>query len=93
MKVIWDEEKAGKLKNDRNISLDEIADLLMNQQFIEILEHPQRSGQMIFIVPYHNYIHAVPFIIDGNGAIVLKTAYPSRKYHKRFGGTSRESKA
>ena len=92
MKVIWYEGKARKLQRDRNISLEEIADLLMNQQFLEILEHPQCPDQMIFIVPYHNYIHAVPFIIDEDGAIVLKTAYPTRKYHKRFGGTGHESK-
>ena len=92
MKVIWDEAKARKLQGNRNISLEEIDDLLMNQQFLEILEHPRRPDQMIFIVPYHNYIHAVPFIIDEDSSIVLKTAYPSRKYHKRFGGTGHESK-
>jgi uncharacterized DUF497 family protein len=90
MRVIWDKAKARKLLNERNISLEEIAELLMNRQFYEILEHPQRPDQMIFVLSYKNYVHAVPFVLDAQGAIVLKTAYPSRKHHKRFRGASRE---
>ena len=92
MKVIWDKGKAKKLLRERNISLEEIAELLMNKQFLEILENPRHPNQMIFILSYKNYTHAVPFVIDAHGAIVLKTAYPSRKHHKLFGGTSHEGK-
>jgi uncharacterized DUF497 family protein len=60
MRVIWDKAKARKLLSERNISLEEIADLLMNQQFYEILEHPQRADQMVFVLAYKNYTHAGP---------------------------------
>ena len=93
MRVIWDNDKAKKLLRERNISLEEIAELLMNKQFLEILENPRRPNQMMFIVSYKDYTHAVPFIIDAQGTIVLKTAYPSRKHHKNFGGRSHENKA
>lgn len=32
------------------------------------------------------YVWVVPFILDPSGDIVLKTAYPSRKMTKRYGG-------
>jgi len=44
-------------------------------------------GQWVFIMPIKAYIHAVPFVLDSNGDVVLKTAFPSRKFHKRFGGS------
>jgi len=33
-----------------------------------------------------NYTHVVPFVIDENSNIILKTIYPSRKFHKIYGG-------
>ncbi len=90
MKVIWDDQKAEKLLRERNISVEAIADLLMKNEFLEILENPKHPDQMMFIVSYKNYTHAVPFIIDSEGRVVLKTVYPSRKHHKHFGGKSHE---
>lgn len=34
------------------------------------------------------YTWLVPFIVDEYERIVLKTAFPSRKYHKNYGGDS-----
>lgn len=93
MKVVWDKDKEKQLFRERNISLEEIAELLMNKQYFEILENPRHPNQMIFTLSYKNYTRAVPFVIDAQGSIVLKTAYPSRKHHKRYGGTFHESKA
>ena len=28
----------------------------------------------------------VPFVVDEHKRIVLKTAFPSRKYHRKYGG-------
>jgi uncharacterized DUF497 family protein len=93
MTIIWDKDKAKKLLLERNISLEEIAELLMNKEVLEILENPRRPDQLMFIVSYKNYTHAVPFIIDAHGTIVLKTVYPSRKHHKHYGSKNHESKA
>jgi uncharacterized DUF497 family protein len=85
--IIWDEDKNDKLKADRGISLDEIATLILQKQYVDVVKHPKRSGQWMFIMPINAYIHVVPFVLDSNGNIVLKTAFPSRKFHKRFGAS------
>ncbi len=90
MKIIWDNQKAEKLLRERDISIEAIADKLMRNEFLEILENPNHLDQMMFIVSYKKYTHAVPFIIDAEGRVVLKTVYPSRKHHKHFGGKSHE---
>ena len=90
MKIIWDNQKAEKLLRERDISIEAIADLLMRNEFLEILENPKHPDQMMFIVSYKEYTHAVPFIIDADGRVVLKTVYPSRKHHKHFGGKGHE---
>jgi hypothetical protein len=43
---------------------------------------------MIFIIRLNDYIYVVPFIIDENESIILKTAYPSRKFNKIYGDKS-----
>ena len=90
MKIIWDNQKAEKLLRGRDISIEAIADLLMRNEFLEILENPKHPDQMMFIVSYKKYTHAVPFIINTEGRVVLKTVYPSRKHHKHFGGKGHE---
>jgi len=90
MKIIWDNQKAEKLLRERDISIEAIADMLMRNEFLEILENPRHPDQMMFIISYKEYTHAVPFIIDAEGRVVLKTVYPSRKHHKHFGGKGHE---
>ena len=86
MNIIWDEEKSTKLKTERGISLDEIAVLILQKKYVDVVRHPKRAGQWMFLMPINEYIHVVPFVIDGDGDFVLKTAFPSRKFHKRLGG-------
>jgi hypothetical protein len=47
----------------------------------------------MFILPVRGYIYVVPFVMDEDGNIVLKTAFPSRKFNKRFEGKRHENKA
>ena len=82
--IIWDEKKNIKLKIERNISFEEISEIILNESYLDILDHPTRSNQSIFIVEINNYIYSIPFIIDNDSNIVLKTAYPSRKLQKRY---------
>lgn len=91
MTILWDEEKTRKLKASRKISFEEIAELLSQKKYRAVLEHPSRKGQMIFIVPLKGYIHAVPFVIDREDNIILKTAFPSRKFQKLYGEQSHEN--
>jgi uncharacterized DUF497 family protein len=89
--IIWDEEKNAKLKKERGISFDEVAELIVGKKYVGIVKHPKRPHQRVFLLPIQGYIHAVPFVIDAEGNIVLKTVFPSRKFHKEYGG-SNESK-
>jgi uncharacterized DUF497 family protein len=85
MKVQWNPDKERRLAAERGISLAEVADLIVAGRYIGVFENPSRPSQAIFLVSYHGYTHAVPFVIDKDQIIILKTAYPSRKFHRIFG--------
>ncbi len=86
--IFWDDDKNNKLIAERNISFDEISEIILREEYLDILESPNREDQMIFIVRLNDYIYVVPFIIDENENIILKTAYPSRKFNKLYGEKS-----
>ena len=85
MDIIWDEDKNSKLKKERGLSFDEAAELILNKKYTAIIEHPKRANQRIFLIQIKGYIHAVPFVIDEENNIVLKTVFPSRKFNKIYG--------
>ncbi len=89
MDIVWDEDKCKRLKEARGISFEEIAQLILDKKYVDILENAAHPKQMIFIVPYKGYTHAVPFAIDKQSNIVLKTVFPSRKFHRIYGGKKR----
>jgi uncharacterized DUF497 family protein len=92
MNIIWDEEKNNKLKKERHISFEEIESLILAKKYIEIVKHPKRPGQKVFILPIKGYIHAVPFLFDDDNNIILKTAFPSRRFHNKYGKKNDENK-
>lgn len=87
--IIWDENKDLRLKIERNISFQEVSELILTNQYLDILEHPTKPEQKIFVIEMNNYTYAVPFIIDENSNIVLKTVYPSGKLHKKYRGDTK----
>ncbi|MEA1934967.1 MAG: toxin [Thermodesulfobacteriota bacterium] len=84
--IIWDDEKNQKLQTERNVSFEEISEIILRKEYLDILENTSRPNQQIFVVKLNNYIYSVPFIIDDQSNIILKTAYPSRKLHKKYMG-------
>jgi uncharacterized DUF497 family protein len=86
MEVIYDGQKARKLLKERKIDLVEIALLIKEKQYVEIISHRKRPGQKICILEYKGYIHLVPFVTQAEDKIIIKTAYPSRKFNKKYGG-------
>ena len=92
MDLTWDPLKERRLRREHGIELREIADLILDRKYIDILQNPSRPSQFIFILPYHGYIHVVPFVIGREEVIVLKTAFPSRKFHQQY-GKANESEA
>jgi len=90
MKIVWDDKKNEWLIINRGISFEEIAELILNKSYIDIIENPTRENQQYFIMKIMNYTWVVPFVIDEEERIVLKTAFPSRKFHKKYGGENRD---
>ena len=84
--IIWNDEKNLKLQIERDISFDQISEIILRKEYLDILENLSRPNQQVFVIKLNNYIHSVPFIIDDQSNIVLKTAYPSRKLHKKYMG-------
>jgi uncharacterized DUF497 family protein len=80
----WDSEKNEILKHVRGISFEEIAYLIESGQILGIEENPGRFNQKIYILEIENYAVVVPFV-ENDDEIFLKTAFPSRKYTKRYG--------
>ena len=86
MQIVWDEEKNRKKVLTRGLSFEKFAELILEKKYHAILKNPSRAEQKIFIIPYLDYTYIVPFVTDDNQNIVLKTVFPSRKYHEIYGG-------
>ncbi|MBI5192827.1 MAG: toxin [Nitrospirae bacterium] len=82
--IIWDEDKNKKLKLERNISFETISEIILGKKYLDILEHPSKNNQLIFIIELNNYIYSVSFVVDAESNIILKTVYPSRKLQKKY---------
>ena len=80
----WSFEKNELLKHKHGISFEEIAYMIESGQILGIEESPGRSNQKIYILEIDNYAVIVPFV-EKEDEIFLKTAFPSRKYTKRYG--------
>ena len=82
----WNEEKNELLKEERQISFEDIVFYISQGFLLDILEHPNQEkyhGQKIFVVNVDEYAYLVPFVEDER-EIFLKTIIPSRKATKKY---------
>jgi len=88
MRFVWDEDKNKVLKQQRNISFEQIVLSIENKQIVDVIEHPNKEkykGQIYIMINYDEYIYVVPAAISNSGEEChLKTIYPSRKYTKKY---------
>jgi len=80
----WNAEKNDALKRERNLSFEEIAYTIESGKILSVEDNPSHPGQKLYIIQIDRYAVVVPFVETEN-EIFLKTAFPSRKYSKRFG--------
>jgi hypothetical protein len=80
----WNFEKNELLKAERGISFEEIALIIESGNILGIEENPGYPNQKIYVLEIENYAYIVP-CVESENQIFLKTAFPSRKYTKRFG--------
>jgi uncharacterized DUF497 family protein len=80
----WNSEKNELLKQERGICFEEIAYLIESGLVIGIEENPAYPNQKMYVLEIDNYAIIVPFV-ENDDEIFLKTAFPSRKYTKKYG--------
>lgn len=82
----WNSDKNEWLKQERNISFENIVFHLNRGDVWKIIEHPNKEqypNQEIYYVIVEGYIYAVPFVVDSD-YVFLKTIIPSRKATKEY---------
>ena len=84
--IRWNADKDLWLQERRGVSFQDIATCILSDNLIDMIENPSRDGQEAFVIRFKNYIWVVPFVVEKDNTIFLKTAYPSRKMNARFGG-------
>ena len=87
MKYEWNPDKNKQLKTERNISFEQITLHLGKGHIWKTSTHPNQEkypGQEIYFVVVDDYIYMVPYVIQEEGTIFLKTIIPSRKATKNY---------
>lgn len=82
----WSEEKNQQLKEEREISFEDILIAIDEGQILDIVEYANQKkypNQQIMIVNINNYAYLVPFI-ENEEKVFLKTIIPSRKATKKY---------
>jgi uncharacterized DUF497 family protein len=82
----WNEEKNELLKEERQISFEDVVFYISQGFLLDVLEHPNQEkyeGQKMFVVQIDDYAYLVPFVEDEH-EIFLKTIIPSRKATKKY---------
>lgn len=83
----FSEEKNFELISKRKISFEEIISAIGNNSILAVLEHPNSQkypDQQIYIIELKDYAYLVPFVIQNDEEIFLKTIIPSRKATKKY---------
>lgn len=82
----WNEEKNELLREERQVSFEDVVFYIEQGFLLDVLEHPNQEkykGQKIFVVQMDDYVYLVPFIEDDR-EIFLKTIIPSCKATKKY---------
>jgi len=87
--VRWDNEKNALLKMERGIGFEMIESAIEDGEILDIIDHPSRPNQKIFILEIDQYIVSVPFV-ETDAEIFLKTLFKSRKLNKKYKESNHE---
>ncbi len=82
----WSAEKNELLREERQVSFEDVVFYIEQGFLLDILEHPNQEkykGQKIFVLQMDDYVYLVPFLEDDH-EIFLKTIIPSRKATKKY---------
>ena len=82
----WDTQKSERLKQERDVSFEDVLIAIDEGDILDIIEHPNKAkypSQKVFIINMSGYAYLVPFVEDKE-KIFLKTIIPSRKATKKY---------
>jgi len=88
----WSTNKNERLKEQRDITFEEIVFHILHGGLLDVLEHPNKQqypGQRIFVVNVEEYVYLVPYV-ETEESIFLKTILPSRKMTKKYLGGQKD---
>ena len=91
MRYRWSETKERELQAKRGVSFLAIEAEIRSGGIVDIIEHPSRPNQRILLLDRAGYIWAVPFVEEDDEHMFLKTAFPSRKFTRMYGGHDERS--
>ncbi len=81
-------EKNELLKEQRNVSFEDVILALESGKLLDDIEHPNKEkypNQNIFIIliEIKDYVYLVPYV-ENDTSIFLKTIIPSRQMNKKY---------
>lgn len=82
----YSREKEELVKRKHGVSFEEVIRALDKKKILAKFAHPNHKkypNQYVFVVEVGGYAIIVPHV-EQDETIFLKTAYPSRKYTKKF---------
>lgn len=77
----WNHQKNLELKNERDISFEQIVLAIEGDGLLDTISHPNAEkypNQSVFVVAFEGYVYLVPFVEEAE-FYFLKTVIPSRK--------------
>ena len=87
MKFRYSSEKNTQLLAERGIGFEEIIQAISDGKIIDITAHynsMKYPNQKILYIRILDEIYVVPFILEDEETIFLKTLFPSRKARKKY---------
>ncbi len=80
----FSDEKNQKLKHIRDISFETVIVYVLEDKILDIIEHPKRENQYMYVLRYNEKVYVCPFVVEPE-KIFLKTIFPSRKIAREYG--------
>ncbi|HPA57432.1 MAG TPA: CopG family antitoxin [bacterium] len=79
----FDVEKDLRLQNERGISFEMIIEAISEGKVLDDIAHPKRENQRVMLVEVSGDVYFVPYVLEKDGNIFLKTAFINRKYRMK----------
>lgn len=71
----------------RGIGFKEIIAAINDEKILNIIEHLNKqkyAQQKMYIIEVRDYVYLVPFVVESEESVFLKTIIPSRKAKKQY---------